>query len=200
MVEELGVSFIVAAVVAKHDPTGPRGREDAEGKKLVVEVGLDLALVDDLCQGRPDVGLQVLDVGEGIAKGVVEKVVTRVELDTGGSSMLTITTHNDVGVVSFRTSRILDQSNVQQLGDELETLVKKHRLQKVVINFENIHYMSSAVMGKLVSLFKQLNAEGGDLRLCRISDSIYEIFKIMRFDKLFKICDTEDDAVIELMK
>jgi len=150
------------------------------------------------CPGCGSV-IRITEVSEGVAKGVVEKVVQRAEVETGSSSMLTITKHNEVGVVSFRTSRILDQSNVQQLGDELDQLIKKHALQKVVINFENIHYMSSAVMGKLVSLFKQLKAEGGDLRLCRISESIFEIFKIMRFDKLFKICDTEDEAVIELM-
>jgi anti-anti-sigma regulatory factor len=35
--------------------------------------------------------------------------------------------------------------------------------------------------------------------LCNIEESIYEIFKIMRFDKMFGISENEDDAVVALM-
>jgi anti-sigma B factor antagonist len=144
--------------------------------------------------------IKLTESNDGKAKGEVERVVQKDDVEGGESSMLQIQRHDDVGVVSFRTSRILDQSNVQQLGDELEGLVDEHNFDKVAINFDKIQYMSSAVMGKLVSLHKKLEASGGALRLCNIGPEIYEIFEIMRFDKLFDICDTEDDAVIELME
>lgn len=137
---------------------------------------------------------------DGEAQGDVEKVVDSREVEGDDDSLLNITMQNDVAVVAFRTSRILDQSNVQQLGDELDSLVSEHGFSKIVLNFENIHYMSSAVMGKLVGLQKEIQATGGQLRLCNISSSIYEIFEIMRFDDLFEICETEDDAVIDLME
>ena len=113
---------------------------------------------------------------------------------------MVVTKQGDVGVVSFTTSRILDQSNVQQLGEEFDELVEKSRFGKLVVNFETINYMSSTVMGKLVSLNKKVKAAHGYLALCNIGPSISEIFKIMRFDKLFDIYDTEDQAVIALMK
>jgi anti-sigma B factor antagonist len=113
--------------------------------------------------------------------------------------MLKVTKQDDVGVVTFTTSRILDQSNVQGLGDEFNALLADYKLKKIVLNFSNIGYLSSAVMGKLVNLLKKVQASGGDMRLCNIDSSIFEIFKIMRFDKLFKIRETEDQAVIDLM-
>ncbi len=113
--------------------------------------------------------------------------------------MLKVTKQGDVGVVTFTTSRILDQSNVQQLGDEFNALLTDHKLKKIVLNFSSIGYLSSAVMGKLVNLLKKVQAERGDMVLCNIDSSIFEIFKIMRFDKLFKIHETEDQAVIDLM-
>ena len=143
--------------------------------------------------------IRIVDVGGGLAKGVVEKKVDKETVETGEASMLNIARHDDVAVVTFRTSRILDQSNVQQLGEEFDSLITKFAMKKIVLNFENIHYMSSAVMGKLVSLHKQLEAGGGQMRLCCISPSIYEIFKIMRFHKLFAITDSEDKAVMDLM-
>lgn len=115
-------------------------------------------------------------------------------------SMLIVTKQGDVGVVTFTTSRILDQSNVQQLGEEFDALLEKQRFNKIVMNFESITYMSSTVLGKLVSLYKKVKAAHGHISLCNIGESIYEIFKIMRFDKLFDIYDSEDKAVIAMMK
>ncbi len=137
--------------------------------------------------------------GEASSDGSEQQVVAVDEIETDQDALLHITKQNDVAVVRFATSRILDQSNVQQLGDELDALVEKYNLDKIVLNFENVSYMSSAVMGKLVSLLKRVQNAGGELKLCNIEDSIYEIFEIMRFDRMFDILDTEDEAVIALM-
>jgi len=133
-------------------------------------------------------------------EGAEGQVVQFDEIETSKGALLRISKQDDVAVVRFATSRILDQSNVQQLGEELDALVEKHKFRKIVLNFENIHYMSSAVMGKLVSLHKKLQAAQGQLRLCNINKNIIEIFEIMRFDRLFDIRDSEDQAVIDLME
>jgi anti-sigma B factor antagonist len=143
--------------------------------------------------------IHIYEDADGTVKGLVERKVMLNEMQARQNAMLKVVKHDNVGVVSFRTSRILDQSNVMQLGVELEALLTQYKLTKIVVNFANVHYMSSAVMGKLVSLHKQVAAAGGELRLCCIADSIFEIFKIMRFDKLFRIRNTEDEAVIELI-
>ena len=138
--------------------------------------------------------------GGGQADGTEQQVVSLDQVDTPKDSLLRIQKQNDVAIVSFATSRILDQSNVMQLGEEFDNLVAGFKLQKIVLNFSNVSYMSSAVMGKLVSLLKRVQGSGGQLCLCCIEESIFEIFKIMRFDKMFKIYKTEDDAVIKMMK
>jgi len=133
------------------------------------------------------------------ATGTEEQVVTVDQLETREGALLEVRKQDGVGVVNFTTSRILDQSNVQQLGEEFDELLDKHKLKKLVINFEKINYMSSAVMGKLVALHKKVKQNGGQLRLTNIAQSIYEIFEIMRFDQMFDIRETEDEAVVELM-
>ncbi len=136
----------------------------------------------------------------GRLDGSEQQVVAVEEIQTAPDALLRILKQNDVAVVRFATSRILDQSNVQQLGDELDDLLDQYDLAKVVLNFENVSYMSSAVMGKLVSLLKRMQAAGGELKLCSIEDSIYEIFEIMRFDKMFDIYKSEDEAVVAMME
>ena len=137
--------------------------------------------------------------GESKADGSEEQVVEVDEVTTRKDSLLKVQKQNQVAVVSYATSRILDQTNVQQLGEELDALVDEYKLGKIVLNFTGVTYMSSAVMGKLVSLLKKVKASDGQLKLCNIEDSIYEIFEIMRFDKMFDIAESEDDAVIDLM-
>lgn len=137
--------------------------------------------------------------GDAAKADAEEQVVAVESIETRKDALLRVTKQNDVAVVSFVTSRILDQSNVQQLGEEFDELVDEHHLKKVVVNFENVSYMSSAVMGKLVALLKKVQAAGGQLMLCNIEDSIYEIFEIMRFDRMFSIADNEDEAVLALM-
>jgi anti-sigma B factor antagonist len=136
---------------------------------------------------------------DGRADGTEKQVVAVDQIETRKDALLRIEKQNDVAVVSFVTSRILDQSNVQQLGEEFDALVDDYKLPKIVVNFEGVTYMSSAVMGKLVGLLKKSQGAGSSLALCNIEDSIYEIFEIMRFDKMFKIYKAEDEAVIALM-
>ncbi len=133
----------------------------------------------------------------GAEKG--QQVVTVSEVAGREGALLRIMKQDEVAVVEFTTSRILDQTNVQQLGEEFDELLEKHDLEKIVLNFDKINFMSSAVMGKLVSLHKKVSNRGGKLKLCNISSDIFEIFKIMRFDRIFDIEKTVDNAVADLM-
>ncbi len=101
----------------------------------------------------------------------------------------------DIGIVRFATSRVLDGSNVEQLGQEFEYLVREKYIIKMIVNFEKVKYMSSAVLGKLITLNKMITGEKGKLKFCCIDPTVMEIFKIMKLDKLFKIYETEEKAV-----
>ena len=110
-------------------------------------------------------------------------------------SLINVTMFDDVGVVSFTTTQVLDGMNVQQLGTELQDLVESRYIVKMVINFENIKFLSSAVLGKLISLHKKIQQEKGRLAFCSIRDDIMQVFKITRLDKLIPIYDDEDQAI-----
>ena len=136
--------------------------------------------------------------GDDRTDGTEAQVVALEDVQTRKDALLRVQKQDDVAIVSFVTSRILDQSNVQQLGEEFDALVDQFHLGKIVLNFENVSYMSSAVMGKLVALLKKVKGSGGRLKLCNIEASIYEIFEIMRFDKMFEIAQSVDEAVGQL--
>jgi anti-sigma B factor antagonist len=101
----------------------------------------------------------------------------------------------DVTVVGFVDRRILDEANIQIIADQLFGLVEDQGRRKIILNFLNVEYLSSAALGKLITLHKKLVAVKGKLVLCNISPQIYEVFAITKLDKIFTIVKELPDAL-----
>ena len=101
----------------------------------------------------------------------------------------------DVTVVSFVDRKILDEQNIQIIGDQLFNLVEEQGKRKILLNFGNVEYLSSAALGKLITLNKKVQAAKGRLILCNIDPQIYEVFEITRLDKFFNIEKEEQKAL-----
>ncbi len=101
----------------------------------------------------------------------------------------------EVAVVRFRDQKILDDLNIQELGQELFGLVEGENRSKLLLNFSGVDFLSSSALGKLITLDKKVKAAGGTLKLCRIRPEIYEVFAITKLNRLFDIKDEEADAL-----
>lgn len=101
----------------------------------------------------------------------------------------------DVTVARFVDKKILDESNIQIIGNQLFSLVDEDHRAKIVLDFTNVEYLSSAALGKLITMDKKVKAASGKLRLCSIRSDILEVFKITRLDKLFTIRENRDKAL-----
>ncbi|KPJ56033.1 MAG: hypothetical protein AMS16_03120 [Planctomycetes bacterium DG_58] len=116
--------------------------------------------------------------------------------EAGGSQgRLAVTQKSGVHVVHFLDRKILDESNIVELSDELFDLVEKNRGIKMCLNFGNVQYLSSTVLGKLITLNTRINEDKGRLVLCAIRPQILEVFKITKLTKLFDIVDDEATAL-----
>jgi len=102
---------------------------------------------------------------------------------------------NGVTIVQFTDAKVIDQRNINQIGAELTEMVEEGGALKVLINMTNVRYLSSAVLGKLISLHKALTARKGVMKLCNIAPPIYEVFEITRLTKVFSIYKTEEEAL-----
>src|SRR6185312_12968401 len=110
-------------------------------------------------------------------------------------SRLEVEDIGDVTVVNFTDKKILDEQNIQVIGDQLFSLVDEYGRRKILLNFGNVEYLSSAARGKFITLNKKVNAAGGRLILCNIDPQIYEVFEITKLNKLFNIQKEEQAAL-----
>ena len=101
----------------------------------------------------------------------------------------------DVTVVKFLDKKILDEQNIQAIGDDLFKLVDELGRRKVLLDFASVEFLSSAALGKLIKLHQRLQAVGGKLVLGSISKAIMEIFELTKLDKMLKIVKDEQTGL-----
>ena len=102
---------------------------------------------------------------------------------------------DDVTQVEFIDRNILDEANIQLIGDEIAALVDGAPNPKLVISFANVEHLSSAALGTLITINNRVRSRSGQLRLSTIDPQIYEVFAITRLNKLFQILPTSDEAM-----
>jgi len=100
-----------------------------------------------------------------------------------------------VTIARFVDRKILDETNIQIIGYELFALVDTDGRRKIIVDFSNVEYFSSAALGKLITLDKKMKNARGKLRLCSIRPDIYEVFVITKLNKLFDIRENLEKAL-----
>jgi anti-sigma B factor antagonist len=111
------------------------------------------------------------------------------------TSHITVRDTGDVKIVVFTDRKILEELSIHELGDELSRLVDSEPGIKLLVSFKNVEHLSSAALGMLIKLNKQVCDARGQLKLADITPPIFEVFKITRLNKLFDIHETAERAL-----
>ena len=102
---------------------------------------------------------------------------------------------NGVTVARLLEKKILDEANIEALGQELFALVDKDGRKKIILDFTQVEYLSSAALGKLITMHKKTATAKGKLVLCKIQKDILDVFKITQLNKVLTLCTDLDDAL-----
>ncbi|MHC4414564.1 MAG: STAS domain-containing protein [Planctomycetota bacterium] len=108
---------------------------------------------------------------------------------------LDVRTIANARVIEFSRSDVTDPAYIKQAGEEIDRLVMKLKRPRVVIDFQRVHRLSSAMLGMLVALKQTVEKQDGELRIASVSENIYDIFKLTKLDNVLKICDSPEEAV-----
>lgn len=101
----------------------------------------------------------------------------------------------DVTVVNFTDKKILDEQTIQVIGEQLFSLVEEVGRKKLLLNFSNVELLSSAALGKLVTLNRKIKDVGGKLVLCQINPNIFEVFEITKLNRIIEIRKDEQEGL-----
>ena len=114
---------------------------------------------------------------------------------TSAASRLRVAERDGITQIEFVDRNILDEANIQQIGEEISRLIDAEPQPKILISFDNVDHLSSAALGTLITINNKIRSKDGQLRLANIDKQIYEVFVITKLNKLFQIHETTDDAL-----
>ena len=98
-------------------------------------------------------------------------------------------------IITFADEKILEEKDIEAIQQALISVIEQSERINLVLDFCNVRFLSSAVLGLLIRISKKVYERDGQLRLCNINPKIYEIFKITRLTRIFEIYRDAEDAV-----
>lgn len=101
----------------------------------------------------------------------------------------------DVSVVRFQDKKILDEAGILELGAELFALVEVENRKKILLDFTGVEFLSSAALGKLITLDRKVKSHKGKMKMSSIRPEILDVFQITKLDKVFDIRKDEAEAI-----
>jgi anti-anti-sigma factor len=68
-------------------------------------------------------------------------------------------------------------------------------LRNVVIDLQKAAYFGTSMLQVMTALWKRVRARGGKMALCNVSDMGREVLHVTRFDSLWPMCPSRDEAL-----
>jgi anti-sigma B factor antagonist len=105
---------------------------------------------------------------------------------------ISISESGDVRIFSFQGN--LDTATAPEAESQINGLLEAGA-QKLLVNFENLDYISSAGLRVLLATAKKLKPGGGDLKICCLNQTVQEVFDISGFSTILSVTATEEEAL-----
>ena len=100
----------------------------------------------------------------------------------------------DAGTLVIQASGHLDHDTNQYFFDCVQDEIEAGH-KKIVINFAEIGYISSLGLGALVRARSRVAKAGGTIFLSNIKNQVLEALRLVHFDRIFNIYETEKEAI-----
>ena len=81
-----------------------------------------------------------------------------------------------IGAVT--ASKVLDALNVTDFGEEVLAYVSAHSGLRLILDFEKVHYLSSAVLTELLRIKDAVEDNGGGIRLAGLRDEHRRVIQL----------------------
>lgn len=98
----------------------------------------------------------------------------------------------------FTVSSLTEDLNIDQLGQELFTLLDRSGCLRMIVSLEQVDYVTSAALGKLITLHRRLHRQEGRLVLYGVHGSVTDVLETSRLLDYFHIADDREAALAQV--
>jgi anti-sigma B factor antagonist len=98
----------------------------------------------------------------------------------------------DISIINLKG--FLDAHTAPTLENNFTQLINSNKY-KIVVNFEDLAYISSAGLGVFMAYIESIRDNRGDIKFTNMSDKVFNIFDLLGFPLLYEIYKNEDEAI-----
>ena len=111
-------------------------------------------------------------------------------------SGLTISTIDDVTVVDFSSAATLNTLGVRAVEDRLYALVDQQNCRKLLLDFREVRFLASQMLGVLVALHKKETNIDGAMVVCGLAANLSKVFRISQLDKVLHFARSVEEGLV----
>jgi anti-anti-sigma factor len=102
---------------------------------------------------------------------------------------------NDTAVVTFKTTCLSDVEGIMSVSNEIKEFISKNCPTRLIFDFSGVKFFSSQVLGLLLDIRTQMQANKGEVVITAINPQLHRVFKITNLDKIFKFFPDKESAM-----
>ncbi len=99
-----------------------------------------------------------------------------------------------VNVCRIKIDGYLDSSTFPKLQDHLAEKIRQRQFN-FLLDLQDLDYVSSAGLGVLMGILRQVRAKQGDLKIVHMSEKIERVFNLLGFSRLMRVYHDEQEAL-----
>lgn len=88
----------------------------------------------------------------------------------------------------------LDSSTFPKLQEHLAQMVAQDRV-RLILDLADLDYISSAGLGVLMGMLREVREKGGDLKIVNMSEKIERVFNLLGFSRIMRLYSDEAAAI-----
>ena len=107
--------------------------------------------------------------------------------------MINIDTQLEGDMMTIKVTGDVDASSSIELDNAMKQAVADG-LKKIMVNGQELHYISSAGLGVFMSYLQDFEKHNIKMALFGLNEKVENVFKILGLDQLIHLVDTEEEA------
>jgi anti-sigma B factor antagonist len=98
------------------------------------------------------------------------------------------------GVAVLYLKGHLDAHQVARFEKEIVRMIKDSNFN-ILINGQELNYITSAGMGIIMGYIDEVREKGGDIKLCSLSERVHETFDLVGFTEIYDFVQNEQAGI-----
>ena len=98
-----------------------------------------------------------------------------------------IATDSDDGFAIIKLEGAVDAHTAPKFEEAVQSVIDAGQ-HKIVVDCEKLTYISSAGLGVFMGFIEEVRDEGGDIKICGLSEKVKQPFEILGFETLYDFC------------